>query len=280
MDKTISSKTIIITMIARIRSWVIGKSPSPKDVFGVKLTDYNNIFSVDSNGNMKAKFIRVANGFAEYKVPVFFKPNFDSKLSLAQQAAQVLLDKSPVYQEKLLDRSFKMMHKDNLKFVFGAPRKMIQSSYLDLDEIDSSVVVRTATRKLTKAQVVEEVLEQPGDDKLEAYKAYGFVDIAQPVVTRTTWELPFVVKRPSGYVNPSVLAMLNADALNGKEHLLRAYQAGRFDWEDVKDYLPASFEVGAYDYNEVEVESLVDAFIKAERRSSETQGKRLAKLVK
>ena len=266
-------------MIARIRSWVIGKSPSPKDVFGVKLTDYNNIFTVDPNGNMKAKFIRVANGFAEYKVPVFFKPNFKSNLSLAQQASQVLLDKSPVYQEKILDRSFKMMHKDNLKFVFGAPRKMIQSSYLDLDEIDSSVVVRTATRKLTKAQVVEQV-EQPGDDKLEAYKAYGFVDIAQPVCTRTTWELPFVVKHPAGYVNPAVIKMLNADALNGKEHLIRAYQAGRFDWEDVKDYLPASFEVGAFDYNEVEVESLVDAFIKAERRSAETQGKRLTKLVK
>lgn len=266
-------------MIARVRQWVVGKAPAPKDVFGVKLTDYNNIFSSDAHGNMKAKLLRVANGFAEYKVPVFFKPDFDSKLSLAQQAAQVLLDKSPVYQEKLLDRSFKTMAKDNLKFVFGAPRKMITSSYLDLDELSSSRVVRTATKKLTKAEVVEQV-EQPGDDKLEAYKAYGFVDIAQPVCTRTTWELPFVVKRAEGYVNPSVLAMLNADALNGKEHLIRAYQSGRFDWEDVKDYIPASFEVGAYDFNEFEVESLVDAFIKAERRSAETQGKRLAKLVK
>jgi hypothetical protein len=279
MGKTITAKTIIVMMIARIRSWVIGKSPAPKDVFGVKLTDYNNIFTVDPNGNMKAKFIRVANGYAEYKVPVFFKPDFDSKLSLAQQAAQVLLDKSPVYQEKLLDRSFKTMSKDKLKFVFGAPRKMIQSSYLDLDELSSSVLVRTPTRKLTKAQVVEQV-EQPGDDKLEAYKAYGFVDILPPVVTRTTWDLPFVVKRPEGYVNPAVIKMLNADALNGKEQLIRAYQAGRFDWDEVKDYVPASFEVQAHDYNEVEVESLVDAFIKAERRSSETQGKRLAKLVK
>jgi hypothetical protein len=278
MAQTISPKSIIITMIARVRSWLLN-GITPKDVFGVQLTDHNNIFVADVAGNRKAKLLREVNGFTEFKIPVIFKPNLESKDSIAKQAEKFLLDKSPVYQEKLLDRSFKNMSKDNLKFVFGSPRKMITSARIDLDEVSSSTVVRVATKQLERQDVVE-LVEQPGDDKLEAYKAFNFVDIPQIVPTFTTWQLPFVAKRPVGFVNPDVLAILKADKMNGKQHLLRAYQVGRFDWEDVKDYLPSSFEISSRDFDEVEVESLVDAFIKAERRSAETQGKRLAKLAK
>jgi hypothetical protein len=254
MAQTISPKSIIITMIARVRSWLLN-GITPKDVFGVQLTDHNNIFVADVAGNRKAKLLREVNGFTEFKIPVIFKPNLESKDSIAKQAEKFLLDKSPVYQEKLLDRSFKNMSKDNLKFVFGSPRKMITSARIDLDEVSSSTVVRVATKQLERQDVVE-LVEQPGDDKLEAYKAFNFVDI------------------------PQIVAILKADKMNGKQHLLRAYQVGRFDWEDVKDYLPSSFEISSRDFDEVEVESLVDAFIKAERRSAETQGKRLAKLAK
>lgn len=262
MDKIHPSKSIIVMMIAKVRAWVL-KGTTPKDIWGVRLNDHNNIFTVDSNGNRKATFLREHNGFYEFRVPVFFKPNLDSSLSIAQQAAAFILDKSPTYQEKLLDRTFKTMSKDNLKFVFGTPRKMIVSSYLDLDEMASSQLVKTPTVKLSRTQVVE-VVEQPGDDKLEAYKAFGFVDILPPVVTRTTWDLPFVVKRPEGYVNPLVEETLKADALNGKERLLKMYQSGRLEWEDVSSYLPSSFKVEAYDFDEQEVEALVERFVKKE----------------
>jgi len=255
-------KSIIVMMIAKVRSWVL-KGTTPKDVWGVRLNDHNNIFTVDFNGNRKATFLREHNGFYEFRVPVFFKPNLESTLSIAQQAAAVILDKSPTYQEKLLDRTFKTMSKDNLKFVFGTPRKMIVSAYLDLDEIGSSQLVKTPIRKLLRTQVLE-VVEQPGDDKLEAYKAFGFVDIPPVQCLLTTWALPFVVCRPEGYVNPLVEETLKADPLNGKERLLKMYQSGRLDWEDVCAYLPSSFKIEAYDFDEFEVDALVERFVKKE----------------
>lgn len=241
------SKPTVIMMVAKVPNWMLNPAVTTKEVFGVKIDDPHHMVTVDQNGNMKGKLISQDETFSYFQIPAVFYAW--GAQSIFKQARDVIKKASPKYVEKRINKLVKQSQA-NPVFYWGNARTIFLDVTVDPSEFEASLSVaplgktkhekrlaREATAKLRRSQVVE--LE---NDKAEAYASYGFFDF--DFGAGSFKPLPvYWTNVVDDYIHPQALAMLAADPVNGKALVLQAYQAGRFEWKDVKNLLPSYLNV-------------------------------------